>query len=75
VSQGTSHVNNVLTVDAIQLKIHSRLIELKEEYAKGQLRLLRTQDELTGLQQMMLRLSGAITVLEELLKPDTAGGT
>jgi uncharacterized coiled-coil protein SlyX len=53
-------------------RIESRLAELRSEYDKGQSQLQRLQAQLTDLQQTMLRLSGAITILEELLAPSGA---
>ena len=47
--------------------VESRLKTLKAEYDKGQVQLQRLQSQLTSLQETMLRISGAITVLEELL--------
>jgi len=43
------------------------LIELKEEYQKGQKKLLVLNQETSELSNTMLRISGAIQVLEELL--------
>jgi len=51
--------------------IEGRLIELKEEYQKGQQKLLTLNQEITGLENTMLRISGAIQVLEELLGAET----
>lgn len=48
-------------------EIIARLKELKEEYKKGQERLIALEQETTGLGNTMLRISGAIQVLEELL--------
>jgi hypothetical protein len=67
----SSNEDSVPPEDPIQPKIESRLAELKNEYEKGQLQLQRLHTELADLQQVMLRLSGAITVLEELLKPES----
>jgi len=52
--------------------LESRLTALKSEYDKGQAELQRLQGQLTSLQQTMLRISGAITVLEELLSSKAA---
>ena len=47
-------------------EIKARLKELKEEYKKGQERLAVLEQETTTLGNTMLRISGAIQVLEEL---------
>lgn len=48
-------------------EIKARLEELKEEYRKGQERLIALEQETTSLSKTMLRISGAIQVLEELI--------
>lgn len=53
-------------------EIKSRLKELKEEYKKGQERLLALEQETTNLSNTMLRISGAIQVLEELTGDDSS---
>jgi predicted nuclease with TOPRIM domain len=50
-----------------------RLEELKEEYRKGQERLILLEQETTNLSNTMLRISGAIQVLEELTGKDPSG--
>ena len=52
--------------------IEGRLIELKEEYQKGQKKLLVLNQETAELSNTMHRISGAIQVLEELLGESTA---
>lgn len=52
-------------------EIKARLEELKEEYRKGQERLIALEQETTNLSNTMLRISGAIQVLEELAGHDT----
>jgi predicted nuclease with TOPRIM domain len=47
-------------------EIKARLEKLKEEYQKGQERLIALEQETTNLSNTMLRISGAIQVLEEL---------
>ena len=49
-----------------------RLKELKDEYKKGQERLIALEQETTNLSNTMLRISGAIQVLEELIRNDAA---
>ena len=52
-------------------EINARLKELKEEYQKGQERLIALEQEITSLSKTMLRISGAIQVLEELIAGET----
>jgi predicted nuclease with TOPRIM domain len=47
-------------------QIAARLMTLKDQYAKGQARLQQLDCELSNLRETMLRISGAIQVLEEL---------
>lgn len=49
--------------------IETRLQELRAEYARGQLRAEALQREQQALHETMLRISGAIQVLQELLAP------
>lgn len=51
-------------------EMKARLEELKEEYRKGQERLIALEQETTNLSNTMLRISGAIQVLEELTGRD-----
>jgi len=51
----------------MESKLKARLAELKEEYRKGQAQLVALNQETTNLGNMMLRISGAIQVLEELI--------
>jgi chaperonin cofactor prefoldin len=46
--------------------VNSRLQELREEFAKGQEVQKDLQRQMTQLTESMLRISGAIQVLEEL---------
>ena len=48
-------------------ELEARLKELKEDYQKGQLQLVALEQETTSLRNTMLRISGAIQVLEEQL--------
>jgi predicted nuclease with TOPRIM domain len=50
----------------MQSEIRTRLEKLKEEYKKGQERLNALEQETTNLTNTMLRISGAIQILEEL---------
>ena len=55
--------------------LNARLAELKAEYQKGRERLEILDQELASLKASMLRISGAIQVLEELLEnPDSDSG-
>ena len=54
----------------MQDQITSRLEELKQEYSRGQTRLQELEIQMAALRETMLRISGAIQVLEEL----SAGG-
>ena len=54
------------------MKIEERLKELKKEYKKGQENLIALEQETTNLNNTMLRISGAIQVLEELIGADTS---
>lgn len=48
-------------------EIEARLKELKEEYQKGQAQLVALEQETANLRNTLLRISGAIQVLQELL--------
>jgi len=48
-------------------QLQKRLMELKNEYAAGEERLAALNAETTQLRDTMLRISGAIQVLEEEL--------
>lgn len=52
----------------MQDKLINRLNQLRDEYAEGQRVMTELQDKQTNLQQTLLRISGAIQVLEELLR-------
>ena len=47
-------------------KIRNRVGELQSEYKKGQERMAILEQEMDSLKTSMLRISGAIQVLEEL---------
>jgi prefoldin subunit 5 len=48
-------------------ELEVRLKELKEEYQKGQGQLVALEQETANLKNTLLRISGAIQVLQELL--------
>ncbi len=48
-------------------QLERRLQQLKDEYAQGEKTLENLQAKTSGVQRVMLRLSGAIQVLEEEL--------
>jgi hypothetical protein len=48
-------------------KIEARLIALKCEYDKGQTQLQQLENQVSSLRETMVRISGAVIVLEELL--------
>lgn len=54
----------------MQDHLRTRLEELKREYQKGQERLAALDKETNSVKNSMLRISGAIQVLEELLHQD-----
>lgn len=51
-------------------QLKKRLIELKSEYETGQKMLAGLQEKELELKSTLLRLSGAMQVLEELLKSE-----
>jgi predicted nuclease with TOPRIM domain len=61
----------------VQEQLQSRLDELKKEYEAGQARLRELETEAGYVRETMLRISGAIQVIQELLEkdkqPDEAG--
>jgi len=62
----------------MQEKIQARLRELREEYASGQKVMAELQNRQAELHQTLLRISGAIQVLDEMLPgadPATAGSS
>jgi predicted nuclease with TOPRIM domain len=58
-------------------RLQLRLEELKKEFEIGQTRLRELETQQANLQQTLLRISGAIQVLDELLstapQPESAG--
>ena len=56
----------------MQERLEERLATLRGEYNKGQIRIRQIEGELALLRETMLRISGAILVLQEILTPETA---
>jgi prefoldin subunit 5 len=59
----------------MESKLKARLAELKEEYRKGQDQLMALNQEATSLNNTMLRISGAIQVLEELIRDNASANS
>ncbi|MFC5743224.1 hypothetical protein [Dyella tabacisoli] len=53
-------------------RIEQRIAVLRQEYEAGQAQLRALEQRTRDLQNTMLRISGAITVLEELLSEEQA---
>ncbi|WP_295455104.1 hypothetical protein [uncultured Thiodictyon sp.] len=51
----------------MQAQIQSRLAELKADFSQGNARLRDLESQAADLRQTLLRIAGAIQVLEELL--------
>lgn len=51
----------------MQEQLRTRLEELKKEYETGQARLRELENETTYVRETMLRISGAIQVIQEML--------
>jgi len=51
----------------MKIQLEQRLEELKAEYESGQKMIAETEANLGNMRSSMLRISGAIQVLEELL--------
>jgi hypothetical protein len=51
-----------------------RLQQLKAEFASGQKMLAELEQKKANLEQTLLRISGAIQVLEELLEAEESAG-
>lgn len=52
----------------MQEQLQHRLEELKKEYETGQARLRELESEATFVRETMLRISGAIQVIQEMLE-------
>lgn len=48
-------------------KIEARLAALRHEYTAGETQLRRQEEQINSLRETLIRISGAILVLEELL--------
>lgn len=51
----------------MSIQIEQRLTELREEFQAGEKQAAQLESKLTDLRATLLRISGAIKVLEELL--------
>ena len=58
----------------MQQKLEQRLNDLKQEFESGQKMLADLEAQQADLQQTLLRISGAIQVLEEMIAGETAAG-
>lgn len=56
----------------MQEQIESRLEELRQEFARGQARFQEVDGQQSALRETLLRISGAIQVLEEVLSGGVA---
>jgi hypothetical protein len=54
-------------------QLRTRLAELKEEFERGQKKLVELDTEANNLRQALLRISGAVQVLEEEISKAEAG--
>jgi predicted nucleic acid-binding Zn-ribbon protein len=61
------------TDEITRQQIETRLAALKCEYDKGQAARQELEQQLTSLRETILRISGAIHVLEELLSSSASG--
>jgi predicted nuclease with TOPRIM domain len=56
----------------VQDQITARLTELREDFQKGQTQLAELELQQARLRETLLRIAGAIQVLEEMLPPEAA---
>lgn len=56
-------------MDQLRQQLQDRVVILKQELELGEQQLNTLERESLGLQQTLLRISGAIQVLQELSKP------
>jgi len=54
-------------------QLQNRLAELKAEFESGQQHLAEVENQAAQLRQTLLRISGAIQILEEMLAQDEGG--
>ena len=59
----------------MQERMRQRAADLKEEFAKGQSRLEMLEEQANQLRQTLMRISGAIQVLEEALAEEASEKT
>jgi len=59
---------------ATQLRMQTRLTELRHQHELGERQLAELTAQQVALRETLLRITGAITVLEELLDPDAGPG-
>jgi hypothetical protein len=57
----------------MQDRLKERIAQLKAEFDKGQATLAELEGQTREVQHTLLRISGAIQVLEELMAADTGG--
>ena len=55
--------------DAMRARLESRLATLRDEFARGQEQLIQTEARARELREKLLRIAGAIQVLEEGVTP------
>ena len=58
----------------METKLQQRLEELKREYATGQEVMVELDKKQTALHDTLMRISGAVQVLEELLQEESGRG-
>ena len=73
VKQGRSARSTTVEVD-VQERLKARLLELKRERAAGQKMLDELEEQRLRLTETMLRIDGAIQVIEEMLSPEEGDG-
>lgn len=59
-----------MTASTLRASIQARLLELRQEYQDGMAKTSELERQRTHLNQVMLRISGAIQALEEALDDD-----
>ncbi|HEV7776002.1 MAG TPA: hypothetical protein VGO76_03995 [Luteibacter sp.] len=56
-------------------RVEQRLVELRQEHEAGQAQMRALEQRTRDLRETMLRISGAIAALEELLADEKSGGS